>query len=311
MPKPKPKPLPAAPLPGDDVRNAGRRALIATAQLETAIQENNLAAGRAALEAGALPERATFRDRRGRDSSSALAMAMRHPGTEWTHLLLEYGAPLVVQQIGGAWRAALEYERTEVFPLLLPLGKPRAADWVAALRQHVETFQALDELCPMPRAKKLGAGSALAQPPLFYVRFAELAEYLVATGADVLQTPNTGVAKPSIKTGANTEVIEALIERMAGTDLLITLHRLGATVTRACFEHVCMIDRRDFAVYLFQHGFPIDFNEVADPGEETFAEQLAARNPVLFEQIRAHHHDRELEAAIGQGKESTGKRGRL
>lgn len=179
------------PLPGDTLRDAARSALAATQRLEKALARGDVEQARDALQHGALPELAVFRNKKGMPTSSAVARALEHDPS-WLallHLLLEFEAPLPVAGEGAALQAALRHDRIEAISLIAQRAKPRPADWMEALGRSLSTFRALDDACPMDRCKPLGTKHKTGYPPLFLVHDPQVLDYLLQTGAQATQTP--------------------------------------------------------------------------------------------------------------------------
>jgi hypothetical protein len=295
-----PKPEAAPHQPGDAQRAIARQALLQTELLEKSIKKGDVSSVRSALENGALPEHAVFRDKKGRTTSSALAMSMDHPDLDITKLLMDFGAPIALSSVGNVWRAALEKDRTERFALLLSKVKPRAQEWEFALTRSLKTFMALDDLLPLDRCKNVGRLKKTGAPPLFFVIDPKLLDYLIDTGADVHQVPlptPVDLAGPGSwynRTAINHMICRSFAWSLHGErykeqlpDLVKVLNEAGAPLSEDDFLQACRAGNKELLFFFIDRGFRLrpEESEGGAP-DEAFESLLSSNREVAEDALR-------------------------
>ena len=307
--------IPAIPQIGDEQRSIARESLRQTQLLEAALKKGDLAAVRSSLEAGALPEHAVFRDKKGRPTTSALAHSMNHEDASIAKLLIEFGAPLPLTAPGNVWHAALNKDRTELFPLLLSKVKPRSQEWEVALSRPLHTFRVLDELTPLDRIKNLGRLHKTGTPPLFLVVDPELLNYLLETGADPHQVPMpTPVDAVGEDSWHNRTVVNHLIRkshewsirmvRLKETvaDLVARLHEGGALVVEEDFWQACSSANRALLFFFIDQGFRMPLSEdEMDPDYNNHFRQLLAIDKEVAEDVLRYQISIDEASLLAQG----------
>lgn len=282
--------------PGDHVREVARQAKVNTALLEKALKKGDFDAAKKALEEGALPEDAVFRDKSGRPTNTAAAVALVQGDANLFHLLLDFGAPLTLTAKGNVWRAALSSGKVEVFRALHDRVKPKHSEWKAALAGPLSSFRALDQIEPLDRNKNLGTYQKTGIPPLFCVKNEEVLQYLLDTGADPNQVPqaskeegarawcNTTPVRHLIKCSYEWSIVKKAMEGSIRNMVALLVER-GAVLSPEDFGEACSSANEDLIKFFIDQGFrippgkPGQSNDPVDNG----LQRLAAVDSAVYE----------------------------